>query len=92
MSLRDKDAPAGTTVRLTCRVISKSRYTAKWFKNEEAVRSDSRFDLRSDFASQTLVIKDCRVEDSGEYRCEVKNTDGVESTTAMLTIQGRFLA
>ena len=56
------------------------------------MRSDSRFDLRSDFASQTLVIKDCRVEDSGEYRCEVKNTDGVESTTAMLTIQGRFLA
>ena len=56
------------------------------------MRSDSRFDLRSDFASQTLVIKDCRVEDSGEYRCEVKNADGVASTTAMLTIQGRFLA
>ena len=56
------------------------------------MRSDSRFDLRSDFASQTLVIKDCRVEDSGEYRCEVKNADGVESTTAMLTIQGRFFS
>lgn len=91
MSLRDKDAPVGTTVRLTCRVISKSRYTAKWFKNEELVRSGSRFDLRSEFASQTLVIKDCKVEDSGEYRCEVKNADGVADTSAILTIQGRYL-
>ena len=89
--LRDKQSPAGATARLSCRVVSKSRLTAKWYKDGQPIRSGGRFDVQSDFASQTLVIRDCRVEDSGEYKCEAKNIDGVSSTVAMLTVQGMSL-
>ena len=89
--LRDKQSPAGVTVRLSCRVVSKSRFTTKWYKDGQPVRSGGRYDVQSDFASQTLVIRDCRVEDSGEYKCEAKNIDGVSSTVAMLTVQGMLL-
>ena len=88
MPLRDKQSPVGTTARLSCRVVSKSRFTTKWYKDGLPIRSGGRYDIQSDFASQTLVIRDCRVEDSGEYKCEVKNLDGVSSTVAMLTVQG----
>jgi hypothetical protein len=88
--LRDKQCPFGTTARLSCRVVSKSRFTAKWYKDGQPIRSGGRFDVQSDFASQTLIIRDCRVEDSGEYKCEAKNLDGVSSTVAMLTVQGMW--
>ena len=88
MTLRDKEALAGATVRLICRVVSKSRFTTNWYRNEQPVQSGGRFDVRSDYASQTLVIKDCKVEDSGEYSCEAINADGVVNTSAMLTVQG----
>ena len=91
MALRDKQSPAGATARLSCRVVSKSRLTAMWYKDGQPIRSGGRFDVQSDFASQTLVIRDCRVEDSGEYKCEAKNIDGVSSTVAMLTVQGMSL-
>ena len=88
MALRDKQTLAGATARLSCRVTSKSRFTSKWYKDGLPIRSGGRYDIQSDFASQTLVIRDCRVEDSGEYKCEAKNIDGVSSSVATLTVEG----
>lgn len=87
--LRDKQFPSGTTARLSCRIVSKSRITTKWYKDGLPIRAGGRYSIQSDFASQTLIIRDCRLEDSGEYKCEARNLDGVSSTVAILTIQGR---
>ena len=86
--LRDKQTLVGSTARLTCRVASRSRLTTKWYKDGRIITSGGRYHVQSDLASQTLIIRDCQLDDSGNYRCEAKNNDGISTTDAYLTVQG----
>lgn len=91
LKLRDKSAVEGSSVRLACRAMGTPEPSFQWFKDNQPISAGGRFDISQSVSGFTLVIKDCRVEDSGEYKCEAINKAGSVSTAAKVTVNGEYL-
>ena len=62
--------------------------TFQWYKNDQPISTGGRYDISQSVSGFTLVIKDCQVEDSGEYKCDATNKAGIVSTAAKITVTG----
>lgn len=90
LKLRDRSAAEGSSVRLACRAMGTPEPTFQWFKDDKPISAGGRFDISQSVSGFTLVIKDCQVEDSGEYKCETSNKAGSVSTSANVTVTGWY--
>lgn len=88
LKLKDRSAVEGSTVRLACRAMGTPEPGFQWFKDGKPISSEGRFNISQSVSGFTLVIKDCQVEDSGEYKCEATNKAGSVSTSAKITVTG----
>lgn len=89
LKLRDRSAVEGSSVRLACRAMGTPVPTFQWFKNDQPINSDGRYDITQSVSGFTLVIKDCQLEDSADYKCTAANKAGSVSTAAKVTVTGK---
>ena len=88
LKLRDRSAVEGSSVRLACRAMGTPEPTFQWYKDDQPISAGGRYDISQSVSGFTMVIKDCQVEDSGEYKCEAANKAGSVSTAAKITVTG----
>ena len=88
LKLRDRSAVEGSSVRLACRAMGTPEPGFQWFKDDKPISAGGRFDISQSVSGFTLVIKDCQVEDAGEYKCEATNKAGSVSTSCKITVTG----
>lgn len=88
LKLRDRSAIEGSSVRLACRAMGTPEPGFQWFKDYKPISAGGRFDISQSVSGFTLVIKDCQVEDAGEYKCEATNKAGSVSTSCKITVTG----
>ena len=61
----------------------------RWFKlSKSGSQSPVEIGDRIKQVGGTLIIKEAKVEDSGNYLCLVTNSVGAESVEAVLTVTG----
>ena len=75
----------GETVTLAAEV-SKPKVQADWYKDDQGIEPDEKFEIKVDDTVQSLTIKDLTLEDEGEYTIEVPG----DSSTAMVWVEGKF--
>ncbi|XP_073811656.1 projectin protein bent isoform X33 [Musca autumnalis] len=75
------------TVTLACE-IDDATGEVQWWRNDEEIKPDKRIQIIKDGRKRKLVIKDCKVSDSGMFKC----TTNADKTEAELIInyQNRF--
>ncbi|XP_048858287.1 adhesion G protein-coupled receptor F5-like isoform X2 [Brienomyrus brachyistius] len=62
----------GNTMELTCMVPeSMQKGTVSWFVNDIAVYNDTKYTITN--STLKLTVKDIRTDDSGTYRCSMKD-------------------
>lgn len=76
------------TLTLACE-LNDARGEVKWLKNGEEIQGDKRIEIIKDGRKRKIIIRDAKVNDSGEYSC-VSNAD---KTLADITVnyQNKFL-
>lgn len=60
-----------------------------WYRDGKIISHGGRFTITIMGGSVTLIVKSCRAEDSGLYKCEATNKSGTAGTTAQLTVEGK---
>ena len=89
LKLRDRSVVEGSSIRLACRAMGKPVPSFQWFKNDQPINSDGRYDITESVSGFTLVVKDCQLEDSANYKCTATNKAGSVSTAAKVTVTGK---
>uniref|UniRef100_A0A3B3QG21 Uncharacterized protein n=1 Tax=Paramormyrops kingsleyae TaxID=1676925 RepID=A0A3B3QG21_9TELE len=79
--LEDCETQEKKTVSFTCKV-NRTNVTVKWMKGNQEITFSKRVVYRVDKNKHTLTIRDCSMEDEGEY-CAVAGSD---KSTAELII------
>lgn len=85
--LRNKDVREGETAKLEVRVTGEPELT--WTKDGQVIKSEGRFvitDTPTSNNSYTLVINDCKPQDSGRYKCVAKNSEGQVFCSSTVTV------
>uniref|UniRef100_A0A183HIW6 Muscle M-line assembly protein unc-89 n=1 Tax=Onchocerca flexuosa TaxID=387005 RepID=A0A183HIW6_9BILA len=60
----------------------------KWFKdNKEIVEETEKITIKIDEAQSTLIIKNAKLEESGNYRVELVNSEGKEVSSANVAVE-----
>lgn len=62
----------------------------KWYRGEIMVKQSRYFRMSVENDTYTLRISEAFPEDEGEYKCVATNSAGTASTTAHLTVVGKF--
>lgn len=84
--LKDRAAPKGTTVKLTCNV-SGPGVTVRWLKNGNPIEiNPSKYKFFSSEGLLSLEILELNRKDEGEYTCLVKNKNGETETVAKVKV------
>lgn len=84
-SFQSGEVQLGHSVELPCIASGYPNPTIRWLKDGRPLPSDSRWTRRI----TGLTISDLRLEDSGNYICEVTNSFGSKEVTGHLNIIGR---
>ncbi|KAG8544464.1 hypothetical protein GDO81_022450 [Engystomops pustulosus] len=79
--LRNEKAKEGSTVKLHCE-LSKAGAPVTWTRDEEALESSDKYDIKQQGAVVELLIHNAKPEDSGDYTCDT----GDQRSTALVTI------
>ena len=85
--LRNKDVREGETAKLEVRVTGEPELT--WTKDGKVIKSEGRFvitDTPTSNNTYTLVISDCKPQDSGRYKCVAKNSQGQVFCSSTVTV------
>lgn len=76
----------GHSVELPCIASGYPNPTIRWLKDGRPLPADSRWTRRI----SGLTISDLRLEDSGNYICEVTNSFGSKEVTGHLNVIGKL--
>ncbi|XP_037535708.1 immunoglobulin-like and fibronectin type III domain-containing protein 1 [Nematolebias whitei] len=80
--LSDVTAIIGTDAELLCK-LSSENCDAVWYKDGKEITEADNIDIVTDGTYRKLIIKNCREDDSGKYKCEA---DG-RKTEAVLNVE-----
>ena len=75
-------------------VTAKPAPEVEWYLRNMLIKNEGKYaiDEDSDRDRYSLTISNCRPEDSGQYRCEVKNSAGKVTCTAELKVSDKQIA
>lgn len=75
-------------------VTAKPEPEVEWYLRKMRIKSEGKYTIDEDSERQrySLTIADCLREDSGQYRCVVKNSAGEITCSAELKVSDRVLA
>lgn len=85
-SFQSGEVQLGHSVELPCVASGYPNPTIRWLKDGRPLPSDSRWTRRI----TGLTISDLRLEDSGNYVCEVTNSFGSKEVAGHLNVIGRL--
>ena len=88
LTLRNRTVIEGSTARLASRVMGVPEPAVQWYKDGHAVNHGGRAEISVDGGGHTLIVKDCQLEDAGQYTCDASSKAGSAKTSAILTVQG----
>ena len=90
--LKALEVVEGNPVRLKCRMTGTPEPTAEWFKNGTQVQLSRRIkaDIIGDMCQ--LSFTETNIDDSGDYKCVVKNDLGSASTEGELVVTKPIVA
>ena len=80
-----------SSIPLTCVSDSGTEpFKFEWFKNNEKITKQSfpKISITAIDSYSVLNLKNIKIFDAGEYSCHVENSDGSDSTTTILQVQG----
>ena len=83
-SFQSGEVQVGHSIELPCIASGYPNPTIRWLKDGRPLPSDSRWTRRI----TGLTIAELRVEDSGNYICEVTNSFGSKEVTGHLNVIG----
>jgi hypothetical protein len=73
----------GDRAELQCKVKNPQKHPITWLKDgKESKFPNDDFEVKEENGLHSLVIKNCKLADEGEYTCKI----GTRSTSAKLTV------
>ncbi|XP_026873989.2 vascular endothelial growth factor receptor kdr-like [Electrophorus electricus] len=84
-NLTDQSVNSSSTLTLACFVHGVPRPLITWYKDKAPVYESPGVTVKDD---GVLIIQRVKKEDEGMYECQAINSDGVASSTAVITVLG----
>lgn len=84
--LKSIDVYEGQGAKFTCTVSGKPEPVIEWYKDGLLVKDSRRVISEFDNNTATLTLRETRYEDSGYYKCVVRNDLGSVQSSSTLTI------
>ena len=79
----------GDIARFDIRVSGTPQPKVQWFKNEQPLEEDIRYEFLSDDDMHSLELANCLLSDSGTFRCTATNEAGEASCIGELAVKER---
>lgn len=76
--------------KFTCEVETTPNVKFQWYKAGREIYDGDKYSIRSSNYLSTLEIPRPQVVDCGEYSCKASNQHGSVSSTAFLTVTGKY--
>ena len=88
------EANEGDAVRFDVRLQGNPEPVVEWFKDGKQLQDEGRFMIIDDVDDSdkelfSLIVEDCKVADSGEYKCVAMNEAGRAYSTCSLVVNQR---
>lgn len=78
-------------VGVTCMLrAGQPPYSFQWYKNGNELKADNGISIQTSELLSALFIDPITYTAAGNYTCTVKNSGGVDSYSATLTVTGRL--
>ena len=93
-ALKDLELVEGDEAAFEVRVSAKPEPVVEWYLRKMRIKSEGKYTIDEDTDRQRylLTIAGCRREDSGQYRCVVKNSAGEITCSAELKVSDKVVA
>ena len=93
-TMKDLELVEGDEAVFEVRVTAKPEPEVEWYLRKMRIKSEGKYNIDEDPERQrySLTIADCLREDSGQYRCVVKNSAGEITCSAELKVSDKVLA
>ncbi|KAK4313128.1 hypothetical protein Pmani_015500 [Petrolisthes manimaculis] len=88
IQLNSTEFMPSSSIYLPCEVRGFPTPITTWYKEDQEIHESEKFKIEDD---QTLVISDAQVDDSGLYKCQVKNQFGTDDSTITITVRGVYV-
>lgn len=87
-SLRLFDQPAmlGLDAKLPVRVHGVPYPELIWSFNNKPIKNDQKYAIKHDGDNSILIIKNCNLDDIGNYKCVARNREGEDTTQCKLDV------
>lgn len=87
-ALKRVDGNIGSDVSMDCKVSGSQPMTISWFKDDQEIKSGSKF--QPEFKDSSAWLRVIRLEkaDSGVYKCRATNAAGLKETSGTLYVKG----
>ena len=87
-SLKRVDGNIGNDVSMDCKVSGSQPMTISWFKDDQEIKSGSKFQPDFKDSSASLRVMKLEKPDSGVYKCRATNSAGFKETSGTLYVKG----
>ncbi|XP_034061419.1 titin-like, partial [Gymnodraco acuticeps] len=86
-SLKRVDGNIGNDVSMDCKVSGSQPMTISWFKDDQEIKSGSKFQPEFKDSSASLRVIKLEKADSGVYKCRATNSAGFKETSGTLYVK-----
>ncbi|BFZ15552.1 hypothetical protein BsWGS_18591 [Bradybaena similaris] len=87
-TLKNRTAPEGVTVRLTCSVVGIPQPKLRWFKNDKEIFDGPDYTFTSHGGLSSLEVVYVKQSLAGKYTVQASNTEGTTSCSCVLEVEG----
>lgn len=85
--LEEVEVLRGQPILLECHVANAADAQVKWFHNDIVVTQDERISVSFNGTICTLFIEKSVLDDEGKYMCEIRNDQGMVSSTGEVIVE-----
>lgn len=88
--LESLEVAVNHVAKFTCEVETAPNVRFQWYKAGREIYDGDKYSIRTSNYLSTLEIPRPQVVDYGEYSCKASNQHGSVSSTALLTVTGKY--